>query len=75
VPVGMTDHVRDLRLVGPDGKVGAARSIHRRALSRRDIFHKTRNCCPQQRGWSSRCNSTPWRKKASTSRFFTPAGD
>jgi hypothetical protein len=66
-PIGTTDHVRDLRLVGPDGAPGAARPIrHLEHFPRRvTFFTRIRNSLKLTTSVAGRhkFSSTPWKKK------------
>ena len=72
-PIGTADHVRDLRLVGPDGRAWGRPIDLRRALCRRPaiFFIGTKNSSKPTMSAAGRlkCNSTPWPMKASMSRY------
>ena len=71
-PIGTTDHVRDLRMIGPDGRAGPPRrpaAGHTfpagTYFSQNQKLFKT----PNERGWSPQCSSRQWRRKESIWRF------
>src|SRR6266542_7083615 len=71
-PVGTTDHVRDLRLVGPDGRAWGRPTLPRAHCRRPAIFFtKTKSSFgpTSSAAGPRKCSSTRWQKKESIWRF------
>ena len=78
-PRGTTDHVRDLRLVGPDGGRGAGRwtLLRKQFLRLVTSLSATKNfSSPIWNGAGAlKSNSMPWMRRESILRCSIPAGD